>query len=183
MHVVVATPAAPFVTLAQAKAHLQVETNAFDTLIGSYVAAAIEHLDGPEGYLRRALGTQVLKATVYEFPTCREQGLLLPYPPVQSVNDLEYIAANGETVEVDPDLYELTPEGRLRLAYGAAWPTRRSWLDPVTITFTAGYETVPARAVAAVLMHVSAMYDKRDETADFPDAARRLVSPLRIRRI
>lgn len=183
MHVVVVTPPAPFVTLAQAKSHLQVETSAFDETIGTYVAAAIEHLDGPNGYLRRAIATQVLAATVYAWPSCRERGLDLPYPPVVSVNDVEYVDASGATVDVDPDLYELTPEGRFRLAYGANWPSRRSASDPITITYTAGWENVPKRIVTAVLMHVGAMYDRRDETAEFPDAAKRLVSALRIPRI
>lgn len=183
MHVAVVTSPADIVSLEQVKAHLQVEHNAYDAIIGTYVAAAIQHLDGPEGYLRRAVGQQVLKATVYEFPTCRDRGLLLPYPPVSLVNDIEYISPDGSEVEVDPEIYELTPEGRLRLAYGMSWPSRRSARDPVSITFTAGWEVAPAPIVTAVLMHVTAMYDRRDEGAEFPEAAKRLVSRLRIRRV
>lgn len=183
MHVAVVTPPELFVTVEQAKAHLGVESAAFDTTIRTYVAAAIGHLDGPEGYLRRAIGRQVLAATVYAWPVSREAGLQLPYPPIVAVEKVEYLNAAGQAVEVEPDVYETTPEGRFRLAYGAAWPSRRSALDPVKITYRAGWASVPAQIITAVLMHVGAMFDRRDETAEFPDGAKRLISPLRIPRV
>lgn len=177
MHVVVVTPPAPFVTLAQAKAQLGVNHNEDNDRITLYVAAAIAHLDGPEGYLRRAIGSQVLAATVYGLPCGRgaRGGLALPYPPVTTVNDVEYVNAAGATVHIPPDAYELTPDGRLQLAWGASWPSVRSCEDPITITYSAGYPVVPKPIVAAVLMHVTAMYDSGDEGAGFPEPARDLV--------
>lgn len=177
MHVAVVTPPDPIITLARAKSQLQVEHSAQDDVISGYVAAATQFLDGPDGYLRRSIGTQVLAATIYDFPMCRgaDDGLMLPYPPVTGVNDITYVNAAGDVVHVDPDAYELTPDGRLRLAYGQSWPARRSRMDPITVTFTAGYAAVPAPILTAVLLHVSAMFDAGDENAGFPKAAKDLV--------
>ena len=178
MHVAVVTPPAPIITLARAKSQLQVEHSAQDDVISGYVAAATQFLDGPDGYLRRSIGQQVLAATVYDFPICGRpgDGLVLPYPPVQGVNDITYTDASGAVVHVDPDAYELTTDGRLRLTYGQSWPCRRGRLDPITITFTAGYLVVPAPILTAILLHVTAMFDAGDEGAGFPKAARDLVS-------
>jgi uncharacterized phiE125 gp8 family phage protein len=180
MHVAVVTPPADFITLAQAKAQLRIEHGEEDGVIAIYVAAAIQHMDGVNGYLRRPVGQQVLAITAYRFPLHRGPGcgMQFPFPTVTAVNDAEIIDADGQLVHVDPDIYELSPEGRLQLAYGKSWPARRDSADPITITVTAGWEVVPKPIVVATLMHINAMYDEGDAAAGFPKAARDLVDGL-----
>lgn len=177
MHIAVVTPPAPWLTLALVKTQLGVDHSEQDSVIETYMAAAMEHLDGPDRYLRRPVGLQVLAATVYSLPVSRRpgSGLLLPCPPVTAINDIDYIGADGEVVEVDPDAYELTADGRLQLAHGQSWAPRRSADDPITIKFTAGYAAVPKAIVTAALMHVMTMFDAGDEGAGFPGPAKVLV--------
>lgn len=182
MHVAVVTPPAEFITLDQAKAFLRVDGSEEDVLIQGLVSAAMLAVEAPDGYVRRAVGQQVLKASVYALPV-RGRALALPFPPITAVNSITYIGPRGEELTVDPSIYELAPEGAIRLAYGRAWPQRRSQSDVISITFAAGYAAVPRPYEIAALMHVAAMYDNRDGSAPLPPAARQLLSAYRIPRV
>lgn len=159
MKVVVVTPPPAIVTLAEAKAHCRVDFDDDDVLITAYVAAATAMLDGPEGWLQRALGVQVLKTTLRGFPA---EPFVLPLPPVGSVNDVTYVAADGTVTEVDPEIYDLSADGELELAYGAAWPTPRDTRAPVEILYTAGYQVVPDTIRSAILIMTADLYANRE---------------------
>ncbi len=54
-------PPAPLVTLERVKAHLRVDGAEEDDLIAVYIAAAQATIDGPGGWLGRALGRQTIE--------------------------------------------------------------------------------------------------------------------------
>lgn len=73
-------PTTPVVSLADLKAHLRVDHSAEDTLITSYEAAAVAHLDGYRGMLGRCIAEQEWTVTFGEAGKHR-----LPLPDVISV--------------------------------------------------------------------------------------------------
>jgi uncharacterized phiE125 gp8 family phage protein len=186
MHVEVVTPPAEVVSLEEAKKLIVVEHDEDDELIQAAVTAATQVLDGPNGYLRRAIGAQKLSATLYEWP-CRP--LLLPYPPIVAVEAISYLDVNGAGQTVDAATYQLLPGGRLQLAYGMLWPNRRSCRDPITIRYTAGWAIVPLPIVQAIKMQAADFYANRGESAlatlafQPNPAIARLLAPYRIHRL
>lgn len=178
MHVEVVTPPAEVVSVDEAKAHLRVDFEDDDDLIEGMVAAATGALDGPDGILNRALSEQVLRATLEGFPyehhraawpsfshhhlRDHPRGLALRCEPIRAVSAVTYIAADGSEQTVDPATYQLTADGRLRLAYGQCWPSPRACDDPVTVTYSAGYDALPKPLRAAILLMVGDLYENRD---------------------
>ena len=159
MRVFVITPPAPL-DLDEMKAHLRVEGDDEDTLIQAYVAAATAHIDGPDGWLGRAIGVQILEVRC-DTLTCGDC-IRLPFPPVIELVSVSYLDATG--VEQMADLEDFEVMGRDLVASGAEWPwlggsTRR---EAVRIRYRAGYETVPAPIRAAILLMVGDLYRNRE---------------------
>jgi uncharacterized phiE125 gp8 family phage protein len=159
MKVVVVTPPAPVVSLAEAKKHIGVLHDDDDTLIGGYVATATSMLDGPDGWLGRALGVQVVKTTLRGFP---DEPFVLPLAPVSAINDVTYLAADGSAQDLDPAVYDLSAEGEFELAYNAAWPALRDPRAPIEILYTAGYEVLPDSLRVAILIMTADLYANRE---------------------
>lgn len=157
MPATVVTPPAPIVTLEEAKAHLRVDHADEDALIAALVATATAWLDGPDGWLGRALGEQVLEA---DFPAeCDPAERPYPCPPVRSVVS-ETPSADGATVTV---------------RYRAGYPV----ID--------GSSTVPAPIRHAILLMVGHLYGSRDavtttaaQPAELPLGVQALLAPYRI---
>lgn len=169
MKVTVETPPAPVVSLAEAKAHLEVDFDDHDAQIEGFVRAATAILDGPDGYLQRALGVQVIKTVLRGFP---DEPFLLPMAPVTAINDVTYIAPDGVTYHVDPDVYDLSAEGELELAYDSAWPELRDPRAPVEILYTAGYPVLPDPIRIAILIMTADLYANRDCSTEVSAGAR-----------
>jgi uncharacterized phiE125 gp8 family phage protein len=174
MDVLVVTPPVPVVSLALAKAHLDVVRGDQDNLILAYVAAATGQLDGPGGWLGRALGRQTLLAEMDGFETwrrderhrhsSRRQGFIpLPYPPIASIESVAYDDPQGIEQVLGPDLYTLQAQGLL-LTAGASFPATSEQRGCVRITYVAGEEAIPAAIVAAILLMVGDIYQNRETT-------------------
>lgn len=162
MSVVVIEPPEPLVSLELAKAHLRVDDDDSNILIGAYIAAVSEHLDGPDGWLGRAIGEQTLEWTTTGFPATAL--LRLPFGPVQVVEAVHYLDdAGGETLW-DGANYMLS-RGALTPIYGGSWPAGRVYADAVRIRWVAGYSTVPAAIVVAALIMVGDMFANRESSA------------------
>jgi uncharacterized phiE125 gp8 family phage protein len=183
---VITPPASPVVALADAKKHLRVEHDDDNDYIETLVAAATGWLDGPAGWLGRALGVQVLELIADEFGTCP---IALPFPPHISMTSVKYIDAAGvETTIVNTD-YELV-DGFLRPVWGTSWPSARCQSDAVRIRYQAGNtgNDIPKAIKVAILMLVAQWYETRETVAigaavaDMPFAVEALLSPYRVYR-
>lgn len=158
MRVVVVTPPSPVVLLDEAKAHLRMDdTDAEGALIEAYIAAAIAHLDGPEGWLGRAIGQQVLEVRLDAF----EQELRLPFPPVIEVQAISYVTTAGDTVTLDASAYE-TAGAVIMPAYASHWPAARYHRETVRIRYRAGYKMLPPAIRAALLLMIGDLYGNRE---------------------
>lgn len=183
MTVLVVTPAEPFVTLEEAKAHLR-DPEGEDDLIESYIAAACGWIDGPAGggWLGRSISRQTLAHRCDDF--CCDAPL--PYGPVTEIQSIKYRAPSGAEETVDPSAYILADD-RPVPAPGAAWPTLRGDRQGVTITYAAGAEpeAVPAPVKQAVLLLVGQWFRNRmavnvgNIVNEMPFAVEALLSPFR----
>lgn len=173
------TAPALVVDLETAKAHLKVETDESDPLVEIYLGAAIDELDGPGGYLGRALGEQTWDFTTDAFPT--DGGAIeLPLPPLIGVDGVFYQATGGVESEFVASSYAVSGigdrngAGKVSLLAGS-WPTVATGLaNAVRVRFRAGYvdgtvsppePNLPAGIAAAVLLRVSDLFDHRGSSA------------------
>lgn len=164
MRVFVVEPPAPIVTYEEAVARLRLNGGEDEQAdVEGMIAGATGHLDGPDGWLGRAIGVQTLEARfdVFSTPECR---IRLPYPPNQTLVGITYL--NGNNVEVVADL------GDFYMAGSDLYPEDGGWIwsgcslraEAIRIRYTAGYETVPPAIVNAILLMVGDLYENRDTT-------------------
>lgn len=170
MRVLVITPPAPVITLAEAKLHLGVTHDDEDTLITAMVAAATQHLDGERGWLGRAIGPQELEARGMYFD---DRSIRPPFPPVISVTSIKYLDSNGAEQTLAADQYEVRGNEIVR-AWGVSWPSTRCDGENVRIRYRAGYAAdagadplvaaIPAPIDAAIKLMVGDLYFNRETT-------------------
>ncbi|MDP2358014.1 MAG: head-tail connector protein [Beijerinckiaceae bacterium] len=166
--VLVTPPAAPPVSLEEAKAHLRVDHDEENALIEALIAAATAHLDGWTGILGRCLVTQTWRQDLREFPAGGT--IRLPFPAPGSVSVTYYDAANAEQT-LAPSAYHVLDDirgGAIELAASASWPAVYDRPDAVSVTFNAGYgagNAVPAALKAAIKLMIGDLYMNRETVA------------------
>jgi uncharacterized phiE125 gp8 family phage protein len=167
MRVLVITPPAPVVSLDEVKAHCRVDDSDEDALLEVFAAAATSHIDGPDGWLGRALGAQVLEARC---DVACGGTIRLPFPPVIELVSVSYLDAAG--VEQMADLADVELMGRDLVATGSwPWAGGSSRREAVRIRYRAGYpvddsgdsprSTLPASIRAAILLMTDDLYRNR----------------------
>ncbi len=175
MRVAVVIPPLPVVTWEEAKAHLKLDDDSEKALVEGMIDAATQHIDGPDGWLGRALGLQTLEMFL---PSFGVTSIAVPVPPAVDVVSVEYVDAAGETAMLDVDDYELTGN-LLRPAWTRSWPTAQ-WRgcdgEPVRIRYRAGYAVnpdsdpvvpnIPAPIRAAILLMVGDLHRFRGTASD-----------------
>ena len=180
------SPAVEPVTVAEAKAHLRVDTSDDDTYIGTLITTAREWC---EAYLDRTLINTQWRLRLQRFPTDSQYPITLPRPPVVSSGtatavSITYTHESGSTATLSTAQYRVqrfeTP-GRVTTVYGGTWPAGMEDNDAVQVTWWAGYgatgSSVPAAIRNAILLYVHELYEKRGN-AEPPDAARSLLDSV-----
>jgi len=182
MTVKVITRPEPIVSMEEARKHLIDIPSEDDVYVSSLIVAATAWLDGPTGWLGRALGIQTLEYSGWF--ACRH--IELPFPPV--VGSVSIITEDDDGVQstVDPATYRLV-DGVVVIKAGAPWVTR--YLH--RIRYQAGYEIddpdlMPIKV--AILMMVAQWYLKREPVVigaaveEIPFSVNALLTPYRIYR-
>lgn len=163
MRVFVITPPEPVLTLAEVKLHLRAEGDDEDALIEGMMSAALGHIDGPDGWLGRAIGPQTLEART-DLRCCSDT-VRLPFPPVVELVSVSYLDSGDVEQMADLDDFELL--GRDLVAKGSTWPWAggSSRREAVRIRYRAGYEDLPPAIRAALLLMVGDLYGARESFA------------------
>lgn len=182
-------PAGEPVDVEAAKAHLRVDIDDDDDLIGGLIVAARQHV---EAHTRRALMTQTWELVRDYFPA---GGIRVPLPPLQSVESITYIDEDGGEGVVPAEDYLVDTAqqpGRIVLRNGASWPAvTLQEVGGVRVRFTAGYgdaEDVPQGIKQAILLLVGTLYENREDTLvaqgvtvmRIPFGVEALLMPLRV---
>lgn len=175
---------APVVTWAEAQAHLRLDGDDEKVHVEALIAAATAWLDGPAGWLGRAIGTQKLETDFDSFDCPLDL-----MPPVLEDVSVRYVDADGEEQEVEGTIYRVVgPPSRPRVAprHGLSFPPTRSEPGAVRISYGAGYETAPAPIKQAILLLVGQWYDTRSAVNignivnEMPFAVEALLSTFRV---
>lgn len=143
--VAVVSPPDPLITAADARDALGLGNDVPDASLDFLVAAATSAIDGPSGWLGRALGEQTLEQRQHgAFWRCSPTFMLL-YPPLIAVESVTYLDSTGAAVTLDPGDYRViggdgaTGVAMLEPARGKSWPSALDMSDAVRITYRAGY--------------------------------------------
>jgi hypothetical protein len=168
MSLVLATaPSVEPLLVADAKAMLGIGAEVSDTVMGAFVAAGRQMIDGATGWINRCLITQTWDLYLDGFPyqdyyaledkgyvprpgtsySQRDirrhlhQGIVLPLAPVQTVSAITYLDSAGTSQTLDPSNYTLVPgePARIVQSFAGAWPAASLVPGSVKVRFVAGY--------------------------------------------
>lgn len=150
------------ITVAQAKAHLRIDTTAEDILIASLILTSRLHIEAALGL---ALITQYWQLQLNAFPPAN--ALTLPLYPVSAITAVRTIAADGTITTLSPSATALDagPPARV-VCTGLNWPAVTAVANGISISFVAGFgasaDAVPAPIRQAMLLLVAHWYEHRD---------------------
>jgi uncharacterized phiE125 gp8 family phage protein len=163
----VTQPVVEPVSLAEAKAHCRIDSDADDFYVVSLITAAREWV---ETYMDEALIHQQLVMRLDGFPAEIE----LPRPPMATSGTATAVSVtftsdvSGATAALSSSTYRVdrdTRPGVIRNTYGGAWPGHLTDYNSVTVTWWAGRgesgSSVPQGIRNAILMLVGHFYERR----------------------
>lgn len=191
------------VTLAQAKQQLREDSSDFDDQINLFIEAATMHVDGPNGFLGRALLQQTWDYNLDSFAELQrtllgKNYIELPLPPLIQVLGVFSTDSDGAETEFPTSSYLVdtsSQPARIALKTTANWPAAAEEFTSVRIRFTAGYvdqtvspavDAVPGPIKAAILMLLATLYENRETfvvgtiVSSMPWAAEQLLRPYRV---
>jgi len=161
---VTSPPGVEPLSIAEARDHLRYEDDDCDEEILGLIEAARQKIEEWEW---RAHVTQTIQLTIDAFPC---DVIWVPRPRLQRVTSpIVYVDGDGATQTLAADQYQVdtrSEPGRIRPAYGLAWPATRDQFAAVTITYVAGYGDdagdVPQRTKQAIKLMLGHLWRNRE---------------------
>jgi uncharacterized phiE125 gp8 family phage protein len=193
----VVEPPVPIVTLEDARRHLAELPEEDEAYVAGLILAATTWIDGPTGWLGRALGIQTLEYAMEDFYADADGYIHLPFSPVLELVSIR-VRVGAESFEaIPPAEYEIDAGGVYPLA--GTWPFVSGRNQRVIIRYRVGCaktEGMPAVWVAnvpepirfAILLLVAHWYRNREavvigqSAVNLPFAVDALLQPYRIYR-
>jgi uncharacterized phiE125 gp8 family phage protein len=180
-------PTAEPVTYSEAAAHLRLDGTAQQALIESYIKSA---RNVAEAYTRRTFMPRSFRLVLDAWETV----VVLPKPPVTSINAVNVLLSNGSSVAVMPTAWRFLPgDGHAKVLFSntSALALPGIAAGGITLDYSAGYASaadVPQAIKTAILLMVGYLYDVRvavggDFSPTLPMAARALLEGYRVRRV
>jgi uncharacterized phiE125 gp8 family phage protein len=188
------------ISLEEARTHCRVtpygspEEHPDDGYISSLIVVATQFC---EDYLRRSLSVKTIKVYFDAFA----QKMPLPFLPVQSVESIEYLDLDGDTITLADGIYRLksyNDEAKLNLIMNQSYPSDVAQEEgAVAVTIVTGYTTglspdinpMPEPIKAAMLLIIGHLYENRQEDVlgntrisfnSLPMGVKNLVQPYRL---
>lgn len=131
--------------MAEAKAHLRVDTDAEDALISGWIQSAREEAERMSG---QALVTQTWRMKMDAFPDCPE--IEIPLVPLTSVSSVKYVDTDGELQTWNSSNYVVDTSGvrgRIYRDYDVtSWPSTRCEPNAVRVEFVVGTDADDVKA-------------------------------------
>lgn len=132
--IVVDRPTELPVSVAEAKEFMRVDTDDEDDRIEAFLEAATERT---EAEILRPFVLRTMELNLDSFPCV----ILLKFPPVVSVDSINYIDQDEATQTLSSSLYDVDLDGepaRIVPALNQTWPITAGVPNAVTVTFKAG---------------------------------------------
>lgn len=140
-------PADEPITLAEAKLHCRIDSDAEDVLLMTLIRSARMRAERCTG---RAIPAQTFKQTFNSFP---DWYFSLARPPLISVTSIVYTSTAGVLTTLSSALYRVSTTnepGLIEPSYDeGSWPTAQDIVDSVAVTFKAGYACTSIAAATA----------------------------------
>jgi uncharacterized phiE125 gp8 family phage protein len=171
----ITAPAVEPLTLAEAKAHLRVDTTDDDALIAALLTASRSFC---EEWTGRAFVTQTWELVLDEFSSdLNADEIEIPRPPLQSVSSIKYDDSNGIEQTLATDQYDVDAVSQP----GWVVPITTGWpfvvwqgINAVRIRYVAGYapgtnspanstDNIPGAIKAAIRLYLGQLYDQRED--------------------
>lgn len=164
--IVTIAPQVEPVDLEDVKAHLRVTHQSEDATILSLIKVARAQCEGEIG---RSLITQTRRLYLDDFPST----ILVPFGPLQSVTQIQFVDTNGATQTLASTEYQVDtfddPQ-RIVPAFGKSWPSTRAMRNAAWVDYVAGYgaagDAVPEPLRQWVRLMVGALWENREATSD-----------------
>lgn len=141
---------AAIATAAEARALLGT-SSADDARLTSCLAAVTARLDGWEGELWRCVGSQTWRQGFFDWD------LRLQLGEAQSITSVKYIDTAGAEQTVAASNYYLRGD-RIVLKPGFTYPALDDVAEPVTVTYVAGFASVPEDLKTAIIRAAGALF-------------------------
>lgn len=161
--VVTSAPATEPVSLADAKVHLEYDSDDRDAYVSALIAAARQHVES-------MCGLRFITQTVRFKADCWGDLAMLPAAPLSAITSVTYIDPEGSTQTLATSVYEARLDGispQIVLKSGQSWPGVQSG-SQITVTATAGYgaaTAVPAPIVHAIKLVLADLFANREPGA------------------
>lgn len=154
-------PTSQPVSLEVAKEHLRIapDDTYLDVEVGRLIRAATA---SAEKITQRAIAVQSWRLILDRFP---KGAILIPKPPLKSVEAIAYTDASGADQVLDEGAYVVNPFGligQVTPSMGKCWPATAPQAMSLRVDFTAGYDSAPEDVVAAILLMVGHLDQNRE---------------------
>lgn len=146
------------IDLETAKNFLKVDFDNDDDLIKKLIRTATTQC---ETNINKTLTQKTYVYSIYNFPSSNP--VVLPYPPIKSIDEVKVVNANGGCNTVDSGEYYLDDVGGLLNFKGNMGNAYR-----IDIEYTAGLESVNEELIQGLLMHIARMYEDRSGYSPIP---------------
>lgn len=193
----VVEPPEPIVTLEDARRHLAELPEEDEAYVEGLILAATTWIDGPTGWLGRALGIQTLEYAMEDFHSDADGYIHLPFSPVLELLSIRVRASAENFDTIPPPEYEIDAGGVYPLS--GAWPFVSGRNQRVIIRYRVGcakssgtpavwVANVPEPIRFAILLLVAHWYRNREavvigqSAVNLPFAVDALLQPYRIYR-
>lgn len=166
------------VTLAEAKAHLRVDFDDDDNLIGLLIQAAAAMLNGDGGLCGFPITQQQFKYVFNGVYGVGSEGFYLPITPAIDLHEIKYYNTSNVLVTANLADWELIANNTWALVRPKSliWPSLYNRWDAFSITWHAGRVDLP-EIKHAMLLCISAFYENRgDAEFEIPKAAQSLIN-------
>lgn len=155
----------PAVSLEEAKQWLRVESDDEDAVVERAIRAVQDQLVPPDGWLGRALTTVEFRLDL----PCFGDTIVIPAPPLRSIEKFRYRDLSGDMQDVDTDLWRVTDAEPAMIVRkrDKRWPddVDHSQPDAIQVEFEAGYGEagdVPEVIQQWILYQVTQIHDIRN---------------------
>jgi uncharacterized phiE125 gp8 family phage protein len=146
-------------TPADIREQLMLPVSVSDGVLTRLIKVATQEVDGPEGWLGRALGAQVLEWRGERFPASWCDGIVLRCRPIGAIVSIAYDDIAGVAQTVVPADYEKHGD-EVFARRGFSWPATSGRPEAVRIRYEAGQPAgdVPERIKHAIALRVGRLY-------------------------
>ncbi len=170
-------PAAPAITLDDAKRNLRIDGNELDALVMAWVQGVTDHA---EHLMGRAILSQVWRVTVDSW----RDPIPLPRPPLLTVLAVRMREADGHWRVIPPERYLADADREPALLHwlaGAPLPSLDPAMGAVQIDYVCGYGADTASTPPAIRLYLLAKLAEQFDAGSRPD--RNSVQPSFIDRV